>query len=320
VAGFLLFFLSTTFEVDLGDTWGQIKRSNPWYYLFAFLAHYASFPVRGLRWRIIISNAKLDAKAGSRLRSTVECTYSIFIGWFVSTISWFRLGDPYRAFILSKALGGSFSGIFGTIIADRIIDVVSIFLLLLLSGSILVFQRGLHPSPALLIIAFILVVTTGIFLVLMKYLGIRLSRMMPTRLAKVYTSLYQGTMGSFRKLHIIGLLSLIIWGAEFGRLVLILHGLGLSLPASLILFLVMSGALLSTVPITPGGIGIVEVGITGFLTMELSRDIAVSVVLLDRSISYLSIVIIGGILFLFANIMKSFKIASRQKSRTERFR
>lgn len=313
MAGLILVFLITTFDVDLSDTWGQIKQSSPWYYLLAFLVHYSTFPVRGLRWSIIISNAKLDAKTRSRARSAIECTYAIFIGWFVSTISWFRLGDPYRAFILSRTLGVSFSGIFGTIIADRIIDVVSVFLLLLLGGFILVIQSDLHPSPGLLIVAFSLLVATAIFLGLMKYLGIRLTRMMPTRLAKAYTNLYQGTMGSFKKLHIIGLLSLIIWGAEFGRLFLILHALGLSLPASLILFVAISSALLSTVPVTPGGIGIVEAGITGFLAMELSRDVAISVALLDRSISYLSIVIIGGMLFLLTNIRNSFNISRRQK-------
>ena len=56
----------------------------------------------------------------------------------------------------------------------------------------------------------------------------------------------------------------------------------------------LANAMLTTVPITPGGLGIVEPGILGLLTLSLPRSEAVSVALLDRSISYLSIVILGA--------------------------
>ena len=41
-----------------------------------------------------------------------------------------------------------------------------------------------------------------------------------------------------------------------------------------------------------------EPGITGLLMMGVAREAAVSVVMVDRSITYISIIIIGGISFL----------------------
>ena len=281
-----------------------MQGSNPWYYLLAFLVHYASFPVRGLRWRVIAANAHLDSAPNSHLPSAMACARFILLGWFISTISWFRLGDPYRAYTFSQAAGASFPRTFGTIIAERLIDVVTVFLLLLVGAALLVIAGDLRPSPVFLGVAFLMVVGAGLLLLLMKHLGVRLARLLPKRLADAYHRLYEGTMGSFRRLPLIGLLSIIAWLLEVGRLWLVLQALDLSPHASLVLFVAVASALLSTAPITPGGLGIVELGASGLLMLDLPRAAAVSAILLDRSISYLSIIVVGGGLFLFTQLRK----------------
>ena len=59
-----------------------------------------------------------------------------------------------------------------------------------------------------------------------------------------------------------------------------------------------------------GGIGAVETGMTGLLLLSLERHDAVSVALVDRSITYLSVIVIGGLLFLVTQ-------AAKGKSRTD---
>ena len=56
-------------------------------------------------------------------------------------------------------------------------------------------------------------------------------------------------------------------------------------------------AILSTVP-TPGGVGAVEPGVTGLLVLGMDRSDALSVALTDRTITYLSILVFGGIAML----------------------
>ena len=54
-----------------------------------------------------------------------------------------------------------------------------------------------------------------------------------------------------------------------------------------------------------GGLGVVEPGIIGILMLSLDRPDSVSIALMDRSISYGSIVLLGGILFAFVQIKRS---------------
>ena len=63
------------------------------------------------------------------------------------------------------------------------------------------------------------------------------------------------------------------------------------------LIVALGGAILSTVP-TPGGIGAVEPGLISLLVLGLERSDAASVVLIDRTITYVSVLIIGGLVFL----------------------
>ena len=101
-------------------------------------------------------------------------------------------------------------------------------------------------------------------------------------------------------MYLLVCLSIIIWSTEALRLFLVIQALDLSTDPSLalILFVTLVNAILTTVPITPGGVGIVEPGIVGLLLLSFSRSQAVSVAILDRSISYLSIVILGTLVFI----------------------
>ena len=301
IPALFLLFLVTRFDIDLGDTWDRVREGNLGYYLLAIAVYYSSFLVRGLRWRILATNARLDNPAEPRI-SALHCGRLILLGWFVNTISWFRLGDAYRAYAFSEDAGASFSRTFGTIVAERVIDVVVVFLLLLVAAGSLVVTGSLRPSPLFLGAGFLLVVSVGVMLLLMRHLGMPVARLLPQRLADAYQRLYEGTMGSFRQLPLIGLLSVVAWLLEVGRLLLVVQALGLSLHAFLVLFVAVASALLTTVPITPGGLGVVEPGAVGLLTLQLSTSEAVSVALLDRSISYLSIIITGGFVFLLRQL------------------
>ena len=68
--------------------------------------------------------------------------------------------------------------------------------------------------------------------------------------------------------------------------------------------------MLSTVP-TPGGIGAVEAGMTGLLVLSMPKADAASVAVLDRSITLLSVIAIGGLVFVANHI-----ITQRRAART----
>ena len=88
--------------------------------------------------------------------------------------------------------------------------------------------------------------------------------------------------------------SLIAWLCESARLYLVLMALDLSITLPLILIVSLSHAILSIIP-TPGGVGAVEPGVASLLLFELTQSDALSVALIDRTITYLSVLIFGSI-------------------------
>ena len=89
------------------------------------------------------------------------------------------------------------------------------------------------------------------------------------------------------------------WLLEIARLYFVAQALGLEVSLALVAIAALSAAILSTVPV-PGGVGFVESGIVGVLLLGLGRPEAVSVALVDRSITFVSVIVIGGVVFLIS--------------------
>ena len=293
----LLVFLFTKFSIDLGATWETIRQSNPLLYIAAFLVHYTTFPFRGARWRMLLRNAGVAEVAP--LPSVVTASRLVLMGWFASAITWFRLGDAYRAYAYCEESGAPLSRAIGTVVAERVMDVMLVFVLLLAGFLLLYIDPKLRPSETFLFIALGLAVASVLFLLAMRLFRRGIFRHLPERVGRVYHDFHEGTMRSFRTLPLVLLVGLLGWLSEVGRLYLVVWATGLDVGFGLILFVTVANALLSAVPLTPGGLGIVEPGIVGLLAWALPRSDAISVALLDRSISYVSIVLLGAVAFVY---------------------
>ena len=299
-----LVFLVTSFDVDLEATWTNLRQSNPWWYVLGLLVYYLSFLVRGWRWHLLLGNVQARSEDGGEVPSPLTCSQFILLGWFANAVAWFRLGDAYRAYLVAEASSTSFSRTFGTVVAERVMDVALVFFVLL--GAVLVVsaRSDLGSAGLFVAVAFSLVLAAVTALLLMWRFGLRLARLLPARLGQVYGRFQQGTLGSFQRLPLLMALGLLGWACEVGRLYLVVQALGFSLSLPMVMFVALANALLTTVPVTPGGLGIVEPGIVGLLRLRLGSPEAVSTALLDRSISYASIVLLGGALFLGREVQK----------------
>ena len=94
----------------------------------------------------------------------------------------------------------------------------------------------------------------------------------------------------------------LIWATEAMRLFLVVEALGfpgVHLGISGSFFVALTGSLLTAVPFTPGGLGIVEAGVGTLLTLVYGVDptSAATIVLVDRAISVLSIIALGSIAY-----------------------
>ncbi|MBI2856161.1 MAG: flippase-like domain-containing protein [Chloroflexi bacterium] len=307
IAAAFLVFLVTRFDIDWAATWSKLKGSNLYLYAAGFASYYFGFYLRGLRWRIMLSNIGDGEDSPRELPSALTCGRYVFLGWFANAITWFRLGDAYRAYVFTEDSGRSFSRTVGTVLAERVLDVAIVFVLLVIASLALYGGQDLGSLGLFLGIAFLLVFVGVVGLLAMRQFGMRLANLLPARLKSAYGRFHQGAMGGLRNLPLLLVISALTWFTEVGRLFFVIQSLDLSVSVSfsLVLFVTLANAILTTVPLTPGGLGIVEPGIVGLLTLSLARSEAISVALLDRSISYLSIVVLGGLVFLLRQVSRS---------------
>ena len=304
VAAGVITLFAVRFDLDWQATWSNVRGIDLWMYAAALLLYYLSFLFRGARWRLLAINAGAASTPGWRPPSVLQSSLLIVIGWFVNSIAWLRLGDAYRAYAFARESRSTFSWSLGTVLAERTLDVGLILGILVVGAGALAVTSDAAGAGPILIAGFVMAVGIAAVIVAMRVGGARLARLMPSRIEEAYAGFHEGTMGSFKQLPGVVLLGLIAWLLEMGRLYFVIAALGVEVALPLILVLTVSHAILSTVP-TPGGLGAVEPGLTGLLLLSLDRPDAVSVALVDRSITYVSVILIGGVVFLLRQILIS---------------
>lgn len=308
VVGFgILAVVASRMNVEASAIVARISQADPRLYLLAFVIYYLTFLLRALRWQRLLRNAGFESEHGVRLPPVSGISEIILLSWFANCIVPAKLGDMYRAYLLKRASRASFSMTFGTILAERIIDTLLVFVLL--GGSALVVFSGRLPATIVTVLqaGAVLVVLVVSGLIVMRHLGDVVVRFVPGRYRGQYGRFVQGTMGSFRGLPVVLLLSLGAWIIEAARLYLVGVSLGVEWTSiTMIFFIAMASALLTTLPITPAGLGFVESAMVGILLVAgrmgiipgMDEALATSVAILDRSISYWSLVLVGLAVYL----------------------
>lgn len=292
-------------DIDFGSVWDVITGGNILFYVFAFVSYYITFPLRALRWRVLLHNVGFRKERGVELPSFGGLTQIMFINFFANCILYARLGDVYRGYLLKENANVSFSKTIGTVLAERVLDVIIIFLLL----GVAVF--GLLGSTSMVVVTAVLgagvamLVAIAILLGVMGQFGSFVERHLPVRIKRMFTLFREGTLGSFDRLPILVSLSVVIWLLEAGRLFWVTQSLDFSIGLSLILFVALANALLVAIPFTPGGLGVVETGLVGLLTISVARSDALSIALVDRTISFVSVIAFGLVVFAVWHFMQA---------------
>ncbi len=279
---------------------GLIARADVRLALVAFLVFYAGFPLRGLRWAALLRGTGI--RIGMK-----DSTEIIFLSWLVNCVVPAKLGDVYRAYLLKINTGASLSRTFGTVFIERVLDLVVIALLGIAAGY-WSFRNGLPPPIQLVFaIGLIVVAALAVGLFTMRNFGRRIlvTLPFPPRVVELYDRFEQGVFGAIalRQMPFLGGLTGTIWMTEALRLFLVIQAFGfteVSLGLSGAVFVALIGSLLTAVPLSPAGLGIVEAGIVGVLTVAYGVPLAeaTAIALLDRVISVFSIIVLGTIAYL----------------------
>ncbi|HEX2171919.1 MAG TPA: lysylphosphatidylglycerol synthase transmembrane domain-containing protein [Dehalococcoidia bacterium] len=325
----LVYVLLTKGGLDAAETWNSVRNANFALYALGFLAYYLSFPLRGYRWRRLLTNAAVGKRSGvpreppdrpdagvrtripglgattpaRRLPSVLGCAEILYLSWFVNCLVPAKLGDAYRSYLLKKYSRVSFSATMGTVVAERILDLLVLCLLLGFSALTVVSRFGSGQASStwlVMTLGAVLVCSIGAGLYIMRRHSSLIVRLLPIRLGEKYLSLRSGVIDSFQNVPGLAGLTVIVWLAEAAGLYFVTRALGVDVSIPVVVFVALAGSLLTSVPGLPGGLILVEGGMTGALALAMPVEQALAVALLYRTISYWSIVILGLPLYLIS--------------------
>lgn len=287
-------------DLDLAKLTQTIVAANPWLLIAAFLVYYAGFPLRGYRWRLLLRGA------GTRI-SLRDSTEIMFISWLVNCLVPAKLGDVYRAWLLKANFTVSLSRTFGTVFIERVFDLFAIAILGL--GAAFWSFRGNLPTAVQVVIgiglAVVMLLSIGLYTVrnFGKRALVRLPIPKRDKLLDLYEKFEEGVFAiNPRQVPWLAVVTALIWATEAIRLLLVIEALNfrdVHLGISGAFFVALAASLLTAIPLTPAGLGIVEVGIVGILTVIYGVDQtnAVAITLVDRAISVFSIWFTGGLVY-----------------------
>ena len=314
------------FDFEWNEVWDNVRGIHPGKYLLAMFLYYLSFWFRGLRWRLLARSANIGGGNGKNVPGTFTLSGIILMGWFANSVAFLRLGDAYRGWALSRETGGDFPSSLGTVLAERVQDMVAV-LVLLLTAAIWITVEGEFDVPARVVFIAIALVAALIFgLLTMRFAGDRLSRLLrrlvmrvvwladgrlsdrlPDRVESAYLNFRRGTLGSFsgRAIPPQVALGIIGWLLEVARFYFVADAMGIDISFGIVMFAALANAMLTTIP-TPGGFGFVEGALIWLLGLfQLGDSDSISLVAVDRTISWLSVVLFGGILFVVWHAVKA---------------
>jgi uncharacterized protein (TIRG00374 family) len=300
----LVFFLfRVILNVKFGEALDLMRSANLWLLLAGLAAYYLTFPLRSLRWSIILS------RVGSPVpyRAATEI---LFLSWFVNCIVPAKLGDLYRAYLLRGNYGASISRTVGTIFIERVTDILVIFALALAAGFWSFRGRNRPEVDALFLAGFVVAAVLLALVVALRYQGRRLTRLLPERAQELYERFHEGSTGALtpRVLLPVGAITVAVWVLEGARVFFVIQALsitGLQLGISSSLFVALAASLLTAIPLTPAGIGFVQGGIVLALGMYgVSAEAGTAVALTDFVLSTLSVIVIGGVLYAFSPMIR----------------
>ncbi|MBT4943907.1 MAG: flippase-like domain-containing protein [Chloroflexi bacterium] len=307
------------FDFDWDEVWSNIKGVHLGKYLLAVALYYLSFWFRGLRWKLIARTASIGGDNGKHVPRTITLSGIILMGWFANSVAFLRLGDAYRGWALAKESKSDFPSSLGTVLAERVQDMVAV-LILVLGAATLITLEGHSKVPGWVVfVAFALVAALIIGLLIMRVAGERLSHRLPGRFEAAFVNFQRGTLSSFsgREIPPQLVLGIIGWILEIARFYFVADAMNIDVSFGIVMFAALANAMLTTIP-TPGGFGFVEGGLTGLLILfGLSDNESISLVAVDRTISWLSVVLFGGILFVVWHVIKAKKTSTISSSSGE---
>ena len=277
LGAFLVHTYWTEIIALLGESWGILRETRIRFFVMAFILYLLSVYLFAVRWQKVLSCMDYKLKA-------TDLVPIIFGGIFANNLTPASRagGEPLRILWIKKQFEVSYTNAFISILFERMVEAVPILMisiyvlysLPILEIKSLPLRNGLTLNSTYLLLLIVLIM--GILILVFR---------------EKLTSLLKRVHANWKKLKKsfipVLLLSSGVWVLDIIRLKYIALALNLPLSLHTIATVSILYLILGSLPITPGGLGIVEGGLVSILLyFGLSLALASSFVFLERFISF----------------------------------
>jgi|TARA_B110000908_G_C10264649_1_gene462490 uncharacterized protein (TIRG00374 family) len=285
---------------DVKDLTGPLGSANYWYLLLAVCISVLDYLLRSLRWGVLFLEYK-PGKISSLFRALMQ-------GYLFNILLPARAGELIRAHRLSKDEGIPLGTVIGTLVVERVGDMI--FLIILLIAFFLLypdFPEWVNYAGSLMVL---ITIIATVVLAAVHFHGHRLKPALITLLKNFLSEglasklegsgkmFVEGLSGLFRAKSIIWFLAItvILW-AFAGLLAYYVAGsLGLWVPLGDLLFVMIVIVVGTMVPSSPGYIGVYELfGVAGLELVGISGGVALSFIVMLHATTILVPGVIGSL-------------------------
>ncbi len=305
-----VFLYIAFYDVNFGEVLDQASKASPFWIIVFIIVLLSSHYLRAARWKVIISSVKPDAAMKNLFGS-------LMVGYGVNCVIP-RLGEITRAVLLGKWEHISRSSMFGTVIVERVIDII--FLGLSVIVAALIYNGNLYLSfPWLKTTLYITSALIAVFLVFIlmvvklkeKFYGVivkllgRISEKLAHKAGYIFKMLTEGfaSLKGTRNYILTFLFSVAIMlfyalNAYVGMIMI-----GLPHVTFAMAWILMSISAIGVVIPTPGGTGSYHALAKSALVLLFGYGevISLAYAFLTHIISYLLFIILSLIIFFVLN-------------------
>lgn len=296
--------------MDLKKIVEEMLRANMFWVALSGLISVIAFVVRAHRWNLLIRPLGYSPS----LKNT---TCSVMVGYFAN-LAFPRLGEVSRCGALNKAESIPFNKLFGTVIVERVIDVISLLICMLIAAAIEFKRLGNFFSENIfnpiikkielttktpLLLAAVIIILLGSIVAFIYFIRKSKNKGKESAISKLVTGFADGLRSVAKLKNPVEFIfhSILIWVLYYVSVYVALYAFTFTngLGANAALFLLVAGGIGMSAPVQ-GGIGAYHLLVSqGLLLYGISEQNGLAFATLLHSLQILLIVVLGTISLLF---------------------
>lgn len=299
----LLGFLAA--QLDLDTVRADLASCDKSLVLLGLLAHYSTYYLKGLRWKLSL---------GDMTRDTQARNFALIMLFFnaVDNLVPGKLADLYAAHLARINFRIRRSAALGSLVFQRLLDAWVVFALAGLSSWAL-FSDHLPTSVVWVLgggLLLALAVTGAmVFMILMRHSS---PRWVPQPVREMIEAFNDTLWPARRDWGPVLLLTLLVWTMETLWIFCLVSAFDVSLSLPELVFLTQIPLLASAFPLTPSGAGAVEITLFGCLKLcAVPASLAASITVLNRVIDYWLHIALGALIWLFRKPLGLYTLRER---------